>query len=85
MNWHHVSFLMSTRVAKGIIGLSIVFAIGTAGYMAIEGWSFLDAIYMTITTVTTVGFREVGPLSPGAVLMVIGNEAELTTLGARPR
>jgi voltage-gated potassium channel len=36
--------------------------IGTAGYMIIEGWGFLDALYMTIITVTTIGFHEVHPL-----------------------
>ena len=36
---------------------------GTAGYVLIEGWGVWDSFYMTITTVTTVGFREVHPLS----------------------
>jgi voltage-gated potassium channel len=36
---------------------------GTAGYMAIEGWGLFDAVYMTVTTLTTVGFQEVHPLS----------------------
>jgi len=36
--------------------------IGTAGYMILEGWSFLDSLYMTIITLTTVGFREVREL-----------------------
>jgi voltage-gated potassium channel len=36
---------------------------GTLGYVVIEGWSVWDALYMTVTTVTTVGFREVRPLS----------------------
>jgi voltage-gated potassium channel len=36
--------------------------IGTTGYMILEGWSFLDALYMTIITLTTVGFREVREL-----------------------
>ena len=31
--------------------------------MVIEGWSFLDGLYMTITTITTVGFMEIHPLS----------------------
>jgi voltage-gated potassium channel len=41
----------------------VAVAIGTLGYVAIEGWTFLDALYMTVITVTTVGYREVGPLS----------------------
>ena len=43
----------------------IVFIVagGTAGYMIIEGWGFIDAFYMTIITISTVGFREVGHLS----------------------
>ena len=37
--------------------------VGVTGYMVIEGWSFSKAFYMTIITITTVGFREVEPLS----------------------
>jgi voltage-gated potassium channel len=36
---------------------------GTAGFMAVEGWPAFDALYMTVITVTTVGFMEVRPLS----------------------
>ena len=36
---------------------------GTAGYVLIEGWSAWDAFYMTVITVTTVGYLEVHPLS----------------------
>jgi len=43
--------------------LFIVIAGGTAGYMLVEGWSAWDAFYMTVTTVATVGFREVHPLT----------------------
>lgn len=45
-----------------ILFLAVTVA-GTAGYMAIEGWSAWDAFYMTMISVTTVGYREVGPLS----------------------
>jgi len=40
-----------------------VSAYGTLGYMVLEGWAAWDAFYMTAITVTTVGYREVHPLS----------------------
>lgn len=45
------------------VAATAVMAIGTAGYMMIENLSFLDALYMTTITVTTIGFKEVVPLS----------------------
>jgi voltage-gated potassium channel len=42
--------------------LSVV-AGGTAGYVLLEGWDLWDAFYMTVITVTTVGYREVHELS----------------------
>ena len=43
--------------------LTLVFGMGTAGYMILEKWHFLDALYMTVITLTTVGFSEVHPVS----------------------
>ena len=43
--------------------LALIIAVGTTGYILIEGWSAWDAFYMTMITVTTVGYREVHPLS----------------------
>jgi voltage-gated potassium channel len=51
------------RLLWGICVLVAIVAIGVTGYMVIEGWPFLDALYMTVTTITTVGFAEVRPLS----------------------
>jgi voltage-gated potassium channel len=45
-----------------IISLSIsilILAAGTIGYVMIEGWTFVDALYMTVITISTVGFKEV--------------------------
>lgn len=38
-------------------------ALGTGGYVLIEGWPIWDAFYMTVITITTVGYAEVHPLS----------------------
>jgi voltage-gated potassium channel len=46
--------------------------IGAAGYMLIEHWSVLDAFYMSVITISTVGYGEVKPLSPGGRLFTIG-------------
>lgn len=55
---------MGRRVTTAVLLALAVLTAGTAGFMAIEGWSVLDAAYMTVMTVWTVGFQEVHPLSP---------------------
>ena len=64
--------------------LLFIIAGGTAGYMAIEAWGAWDAFYMTIITVTTVGYQEVHPLSRAGqaftvVLLLSGVGAALYT------
>jgi voltage-gated potassium channel len=58
-----------------LLFLSIL-ATGTAGFVVIEGWSPWDAFYMTVTTIMTVGYREVHPLSRAGqmftVVLIIG-------------
>ncbi|MDX1389623.1 MAG: potassium channel protein, partial [Acidobacteriota bacterium] len=50
--------------------------VGTIGFCVLEGWSVTDALYMTVITVSTVGFKEVHPLSPAgklfAIVVIIG-------------
>jgi voltage-gated potassium channel len=51
------------QILVAIVLLFAVVAVGTGGYMGIEGWTPFDSLYMTITTITTVGGGEPAPLS----------------------
>jgi voltage-gated potassium channel len=63
------TFIRGPRLA--IAMLVAVVAGGTAGYMLIEGWNLFDALYMTVTTVATVGYGEIHPLSPRGRLFTV--------------
>ncbi|TLX70679.1 potassium channel protein [Labilibacter sediminis] len=58
-------------IMYGVVALFLIVLVGGIGYMIIEGYSFIDAIYMTMITVSTVGFREVFPLSDGGKLFTV--------------
>ncbi len=56
--------LLPTRKILLLLLLPVVLLfVGTTGYYLIEGWTILESLYMTAITLTTVGFREVRPLS----------------------
>ncbi len=44
---------------------------GTVGYIFLEGWSLLDSLWMTVITMSTVGFSEVTPLDPAGRILTI--------------
>lgn len=56
----------------GILGLiSGVLLVGTTGYHLIEGWGFLDSVFMTVITLSTVGYGETRPLGDGGRIFTI--------------
>lgn len=59
------------RLLPVLLLLTIIVSFGTVGYMFIEGWGLLDSIYMTIITLSTVGYKEVGYLSDAGRLFTI--------------
>jgi voltage-gated potassium channel len=64
MNFRHL------RISLTLLCITLVF--GTLSYHFIESMSFFDAFYMTIITVSTVGFSELKPLSPvGRIVTII--------------
>ncbi|MFZ5564658.1 MAG: potassium channel family protein [Thermodesulfobacteriota bacterium] len=54
-----------------IVVFGLVLLLGTAGYTLIEGWGLLEAFYMTIITVTTVGYGEIHTLSRAGRIFTI--------------
>lgn len=50
------------RVAVGVAIVVALTLFGSAGYMLIERMSFIDSLFMTVITITTVGYEEVKPL-----------------------
>jgi voltage-gated potassium channel len=68
-----------------VILLITIIASGTLGYHLIEGWRVFDALYMTVITLSTVGFKEVHELSPDGkgftiVLIICGTTTIAYTL-----
>jgi voltage-gated potassium channel len=72
------------RLPVGLLVAALIY--GSAGFQVLFGWSFLDSLYMTVTTLTTVGFREVHPLDAGGQVftlsvVVLGLGAVFAALG----
>lgn len=70
-----------------ILLIILINTFGTTGYMVIEGWNFRDSLFMTMTTLTTVGYGEVHDLTPAGevftmVLLTLGVGTILYLLSA---
>lgn len=59
-----LSYRLFAKIYFAMFLLTAIILSGILGYMVIEGWTFFESFYMTITTVSTVGFGELKPLSP---------------------
>ncbi len=61
-----LSFLLPDRVRVRVVLLAVFGAVllGTVVFRVLEGWSILDSLYVTVQTVTTVGFGDLTPRTP---------------------
>lgn len=69
------------------VALLVVVVIGMAGFHYLEHWSWFDGFYMVLTTLTTIGYGELHPLSPlgrwfNVFLIVVGVGLVFLILGA---
>lgn len=60
-----------TKIYTAVFLLAIILLIGVSGYKMISGYSWIDALYMTVITMTTVGFGEVIPLDNQAKIFTV--------------
>ncbi|MCP4136120.1 MAG: potassium channel protein [bacterium] len=70
------------KLRRAFILLNITAFFGIAGFYFVEGMSFFDAVYMTIITISTVGFQEVRPLSGAGRVITIMIISIGITIGA---
>ena len=64
--------VLKSKLNIAIFLLSILILSGIVGFKIISGFSWIDSIYMTIITITTVGFGEVQPLDSQSKLFTVG-------------
>jgi voltage-gated potassium channel len=82
---------MHSRLVRRIILITgllcFTLAVGTVGFEVIEGYSWFESFYMTLTTITTVGYQELRPLSHAgrvfnSFLILFGVSAMFLAVGA---
>jgi len=67
-----ISFLRDEDYRELLITTSIVLTIGTICYRYLEGWSWIDAAYFSVITLSTVGYGDFSPQTDAGKLFTIG-------------
>ena len=67
-----INTMFKTRLYKAILFSVLILLIGVGGYLLLFNYSFIDALYMTVITITTIGFGEVHPFGTGEKIFTIG-------------
>jgi voltage-gated potassium channel len=62
----------ASRLITPLVMIAGVVVLGTVGYMLVEGWPFQDSLWMTVITMTTIGYGEVNPLTSAGRWFTIG-------------
>lgn len=65
------SFLKDEDYRDLLLTTSIIIAIGTISYHYLEGWSWVDSLYFSVITLTTVGYGDFSPQTDSGKLFTI--------------
>lgn len=68
---NHIIKLFRSKIYTAIIMLLLLLFTGVVGFRMMSGYTWLDSLYMTVITITTVGFGEVKPLNPESKIFTI--------------
>ncbi|HMF57179.1 MAG TPA: NAD-binding protein [Pyrinomonadaceae bacterium] len=78
------------RFRYALLAMAAALAVGTTGFHLVEGWTWEDSLYMSVLTVTTVGYGEVQPMHPAGrafaiAFMLVGVSIVAYSLSAAVR
>lgn len=81
-----VNLVNKDKIRVALFGLLIIIIVGTFGYHLIEGWNFLESLYTTIQTISTVGYGDYTPQTGEGklftiILIIFGVGTMLYTVG----
>lgn len=66
-----ISFLKDSSYRNLLTTSIIVLAVGTLSYSYLEGWSFIDSLYFSVITLTTIGYGDLSPQTVEGKLFTI--------------
>lgn len=76
-----LSPMFERPMIRALVALLTMLIVGTGGYMAIEGWRPIEALWMVVITLTTIGFGEIHPLSDAGRVFTLGLILSGLTIG----
>jgi voltage-gated potassium channel len=66
-----ISFLKDDKYRDLLITSALILALGTVVYHILEGWTWVDALYFSVITLTTIGYGDFSPTTDGGKLFTI--------------